>query len=88
MLRLQAYRFELLPQAEQQRKMRQFAGSARSVFNRALALQNQEREKTGRKQSGYAALCKMLTTWRNDPPTAWLEQPPDRGRAGKRQRVP
>jgi putative transposase len=57
MLRLQAYRFELIPNGEQQRKMPQFAGSARSVFNRALALQNQEREKTGRKRSGYAALC-------------------------------
>ena len=76
MLRLQAYRFELLPQAEQKRKMRQFAGSARYVFNRALAIQNQEREKTGRKQSGYAALCKMLTTWGNDPRTAWLGEAP------------
>jgi len=76
MLRLQAYRFELIPNGEQKRKMLQFAGSGRYVFNRALALQNQEREKTGRKQSGYAALCKMLTTWRNDPPTAWLGQAP------------
>src|SRR6516164_2055749 len=76
MLRLQAYRYELLPQGEQQCKMRQFAGSARSVFNRALAIQNQEREKTGRQRSGYAALCKMLTTWGNDPRTAWLGEAP------------
>ena len=76
MLRLQAYRFELIPNGEQKRKMQQFAGSARYVFNRALAIQNQEREATGRKRSGYAALCRMLTAWRNDPPTAWLGEAP------------
>src|SRR5215475_1962081 len=69
--RLQAYRFELMPNGEQKRKMRQYAGSARYVFNRALAIQKQERESTGRKRSGYAALCRMLTAWRRDPPTAW-----------------
>ena len=56
-----------MPHGEQERKMRQFAGSARYVFNRALAMQNQEREATGRKRSGYAALCRMLTAWRNHP---------------------
>jgi putative transposase len=74
--RLQAYRFELIPNGEQERKMRQFAGSARYVFNRALAIQNHQRESTGRKQSGYAALCRMLTEWRNDPATAWLSEAP------------
>jgi putative transposase len=74
--RLQAYRFELMPNGEQKRKLRQFAGSARYVFNRALAIQNQERESTGRKRSGYAALCRMLTAWRNDPQTAWLAEAP------------
>ena len=76
MFRLQAYRFELIPNGEQKRQMRQFAGSARYVFNRALAIQNQERQATGRKRSGYAALCRMLTAWRNDPPTAWLAEAP------------
>src|SRR5215475_3740036 len=46
--RLQGYRFELAPDREQERKMRQFAGSARYVFNRALAIQNHQRESTGR----------------------------------------
>ena len=70
-IRQQAFRYQLIPSREQQRKMRQFAGSARYAFNRALAFQNQRREKTGRKQSVYAALCKLLTPWRNDPETAW-----------------
>ena len=76
MKRLQAYRFELMPKGEQKRKMRQYAGSARYVFNRARAIQKQERESTGRKRSGYAALCKMLTGWRRDPQTAWLAEAP------------
>jgi putative transposase len=70
MLRLQAYRFELIPNGEQKRKMQQFAGSARYVFNRALALRNREREATGRKRSGYAALYRMLT------PGGTIPQPP------------
>ena len=76
MKRLQAFRFELKPNGEQERKMRRFAGAARFVFNRALAVQNEERQKTGQKQSGYGALCRMLTAWRNDPKTAWLWEAP------------
>ena len=64
-------RFELMPNGEQKRKMRRFGGSARYVSNLALAFQNKEREKTCRKRSGYAALCRMLTAWRNDPQTVW-----------------
>ena len=67
--------------------MRQFAGSARYVFNRALAVQNQEREKTGRKLSGYAALCRMLTQWRNTPETAWLSESPVHTTQQERRRV-
>ena len=76
MLRFQAYRFELRPNGEQKRKMCQYAGSARYVWNRALAKQNEEREKSGRKQSGYRALCRELTQWRNDPGTEWLRESP------------
>ena len=39
MERLQAFRYELRPNGEQQRTMRRFAGSCRFVFNKALALQ-------------------------------------------------
>ncbi|MGA9393750.1 MAG: helix-turn-helix domain-containing protein, partial [Azonexus sp.] len=37
--RLQAFKFELRPDGQQQRDMRRFAGSCRFVFNKALALQ-------------------------------------------------
>jgi putative transposase len=38
MQRLQAFKFELMPTGEQARKMRQFAGACRFVYNKALAL--------------------------------------------------
>ena len=42
MLRKQAYKFEVMPNGEQVRNLRQFAGSCRFVYNKALAL-NTER---------------------------------------------
>jgi putative transposase len=75
MERLQGYKFELMPNGEQQRQMRQFAGRRRFVFNRALALQK-ERYASGEKKLGYAALCKELTEWRNSIETPWLADAP------------
>ena len=75
MQRLQAYKFELRPNGEQQRNMRRFAGSCRFVYNKALALQ-QERHKAGEKKLGYAGLCKVLTEWRNSQDTTWLGDAP------------
>lgn len=75
MQRLQAFKFETLPNGEQQRNMRRFAGSCRFVFNKALALQN-ARYESGEKKLGYAGLCKELTAWRNTPETAWLADAP------------
>jgi putative transposase len=75
MQRLQAFKYELQPDGQQQRDMRRFAGSCRFVFNRALALQ-QERRAQGAPKLGYAALCRQLTEWRNAPETAWLAESP------------
>jgi putative transposase len=75
MLRLQAYKFELKPNGEQQCHMRRFAGSCRFVFNKALALQKALYEQ-GEKKLGYAGLCKSLTAWRNSPETVWLADSP------------
>ena len=75
MQRLQAYRFELKPNGEQQRLMRRSAGSCRFVYNKALALQ-QERHDAGEKKLGYAALCKALTEWKAQPQTLWLNETP------------
>jgi len=75
MQRLQAFKYELMPNGEQQRNMRRFAGSCRFVFNKALALQKARYER-GEKKLGYAGLCKLLTEWRNGTETPWLSDAP------------
>ena len=42
MQRLQAYQFELMPNGQQQRNMRRFAGACRFVFNKSLAWQKEQ----------------------------------------------
>jgi putative transposase len=39
MQRRQAFKYELMPNGEQRRQMRRFAGSCRYVFNEALGFQ-------------------------------------------------
>jgi len=73
MQRLQAYKFELRQNGEQARKMRQFAGACRFVYNKALALQK-ARHEVGEKHLGYASLCKHLTEWRSSAETPWLKE--------------
>ncbi|WP_438514985.1 RNA-guided endonuclease InsQ/TnpB family protein [Craterilacuibacter sp.] len=81
MQRLQAYKYELMPNGEQQRTMRRFAGACRFVFNQGLALQK-ARHDQGEKKLSYAALCKVLTEWRNGAPlpsgcmASWLKDSP------------
>jgi len=52
-----AYKFELMPTGEQARNMRRFAGACRFVFNKALALQN-ENHRNGGKFIGYVPMAK------------------------------
>jgi putative transposase len=73
--RLQAFKYELLPNGQQERQMRRFAGSCRFVYNKALALQK-ERHEQGQKKLGYAGLCQLLTAWRHSADTAWLADAP------------
>lgn len=75
MQRLQAFKYELMPNGRQQRQMRRFAGSTRFVFNKALALQKARYEQ-GEKKLGYAGLCKELTAWKRQAETAWLSETP------------
>ena len=57
MQRLQAFKFELMPDGAQQRDMRRFSGACRFVYNKALALQKTNYE-AGGKFIGYVALAK------------------------------
>ncbi|WP_234265077.1 RNA-guided endonuclease InsQ/TnpB family protein [Hydrogenophaga sp. NFH-34] len=73
--RLQAFKFELMPDSAQTRLLGRFSGACRFVYNRALALQKLRFE-AGEKKLGYAALCRALTEWRHAPETAWLALAP------------
>jgi putative transposase len=75
MKRLQAYKFRIEPNGEQQRAMRRIAGSCRYVWNRALALQIANHE-AGEKFIHHFALCKWLPVWKKEPETLWLTETP------------
>jgi putative transposase len=63
--RLQAFQFELRPDGEQLRNLRQFAGSCRFVYNKAPALNVQRYEKK-ETPLGYAGLCALLPNWKRE----------------------
>jgi len=66
-LRRQAYRFALRPSGQQLRNLRQFGGSCRFVYNKALAL-NTTRYNKKEKRLGYAGLCALLPNWKREHP--------------------
>ena len=75
MVRRQAFKYRIEPNGEQQRKLRQFAGMCRFVFNKALALQLLIYA-AGEKYIGYVPMAKHLTDWRNGAETPWLKDAP------------
>ncbi|WP_086114304.1 RNA-guided endonuclease InsQ/TnpB family protein, partial [Xenorhabdus beddingii] len=75
MKRLQAFKFQLRPNGRQERDMRRFAGACRFVFNRALALQNENHE-AGNKSIPYTRMASWLIAWKSDPDTQWLKASP------------
>ena len=75
MLRLQAYKYELMPNGGQVRDMRRFSGSCRFVYNKALALQKENHE-AGNTFIGYVAMAAKLPIWKREAGTAWLKETP------------
>ncbi|WP_262266935.1 RNA-guided endonuclease InsQ/TnpB family protein [Klebsiella variicola] len=75
MKRLQAFKFQLRPNGQQERDMRRFAGACRFVFNRALALQNENHE-AGNKYVSYTKMASWLIEWKSHPDTQWLKDAP------------
>lgn len=55
--------------------MRRFAGACRFVFNRALALQNENHE-AGNKYIPYEKMASWLVEWKNASETQWLKDAP------------
>jgi putative transposase len=75
MQRLQAFKFELIPDGEQQRDMRRFAGSCRFVYNKALAVQKENHE-AGNKFIGYVPMAANLPIWKREVGQEWLKDAP------------
>ncbi len=75
MKRLQAYKYELIPNGDQLRAMRRFSGSCRFVYNKALALQK-ENHAAGNKFISYVAMAAKLPVWKREAGTAWLKETP------------
>lgn len=75
MKRLQAFKFELMPNGEQQRALRCFAGSCRFVYNKALALQKKNYE-AGNKYISYVAMASNLPVWKREAGMEWLKNAP------------
>lgn len=55
--------------------MRRFAGACRFVFNRALALQNENHE-AGNKYVSYTKMASWFIEWKSHPDTQWLKDTP------------
>lgn len=73
MKRLQAFKSELMPNGEQERDMRRFAGARRFVYNRALEIQKANHE-SGGKYIGYVDMANRLPEWKKEFP--WLNDSP------------
>lgn len=70
-----AVKFQLRAKPGQEALLGRWSGSARWLWNAALARQQQQRA-DGLPYSNYPAMCKWLTQWRNAPATAWLKLSP------------
>ena len=67
-----AYRYELMPKGEHLRKMKQFCGCARFVFNRALAYQKAQYESDNTVKFSYTRLANLLPEWKRE--FEWLKE--------------
>ena len=61
-----AFRYELTPRGGHIRKMKQFCGCARFVFNRALAYQKAQYESDNTVKFSYTRLANQLPEWKRE----------------------
>ena len=71
---LKAFQFELMPNGAQVRKMKQFCGCARFVFNRALVYQNEQYQADKSFRFSYNKVANLLPVWKKDKAFAWLKE--------------
>jgi putative transposase len=74
MKRLQAFKFQIMPNGEQERCMRRFAGARRFVFNKALALQKQWYAADRSVKFSFVKLANLLPEWKEEH--SWLKDSP------------
>ena len=66
-----AFKFDLMPNGAQIRKMKQFCGCSRFVFNKALAYQNEQYAADKSFRFSYAKFSALLPVWKQE--LAWLK---------------
>ena len=71
MLVRKAFKFEMMPNDEQTRKMKRFAGCSRFVFNKALAYQNEQYQQDNSFKFSYFKLTSLLPEWKRE--SVWLK---------------
>ena len=72
MLLRKAFKFEIMPNGEQRRKIKQFCGCCRFVFNRALAWQNEQYQQDNNQKFSYSKIANLLPQWKKE--LVWLKE--------------
>ncbi|WP_043885244.1 RNA-guided endonuclease InsQ/TnpB family protein [Gallibacterium anatis] len=67
-----AFKFEIMPNGEQSRKIKQFCGCCRFVFNRALAWQNEQYQQDNKHKFSYSKIANLLPQWKKE--LVWLKE--------------
>lgn len=66
-----AFKFELMPNGEHIRKLKQFCGCSRFVFNQALAWQKEQYEQDNTIKFSYTKIANLLPEWKRQH--EWLK---------------
>ncbi|WP_349019134.1 RNA-guided endonuclease InsQ/TnpB family protein [Gallibacterium anatis] len=72
MLLRKAFKFEIMPNGNQIRRIKQFCGCSRFVFNRALAWQNEQYEQDNSFKFSYTKIANLLPQWKKE--LIWLKE--------------
>ncbi|MFU2076514.1 RNA-guided endonuclease InsQ/TnpB family protein [Gallibacterium anatis] len=67
-----AFKFEIMPNGNQIRRIKQFCGCSRFVFNRALAWQNEQYEQDNSFKFSYTKIANLLPQWKKE--LVWLKE--------------
>ena len=66
-----AFKFEIMPNGAQIRKMKQFCGCSRFVFNQALVWQNEQYGQDNSVKFSYTKIANLIPQWKKE--LLWLK---------------